>query len=1656
MGFQFDRLQFDRMFPFYILIDKDLKITGTGSSLEKIFPDAFGSGFDDKFSIPRPVTNEITFEILKDLRGQLIILSCNNENNTSLRGQIELLNDTQELIFIGSPWFASMEQVIENNLTLNDFAYHDPLIDLLHVIKTNEITTDDLKQLLNTVNRQKKELKEANLEIHEIALFPTQNPDPLIRINLEGKLLRRNPAAEKLKNFTYKGNNYTSEELFEHIAPLIGINEERWIFEASSGDKVYSFVCRAMNNDGYINIYGRNVTKIKKSQEELNRLSLIIHETNNAVIVTDADGKVEWVNHAFYKVTGFTLEDVKGKKPGSVLQGPKTDQETVKYIRKQLQEEKAFTCEIYNYKKTGGGYWLRINAQPIRDEEGKTTHFFAIEEDITFEREAQNKLRSAASRMSLLITSLNAGILLENERRTIELINNRFCELFNIPVEPAMLIGTDCSQSAEQSKHMFKDPESFIERINFIVKQRKEVIGDMLELVDGRCFTRDFVPIFNNERYEGHLWVYTDITEKLLADKKLNEQREFYEKILDNIPADIAVFDKDQRYLYVNPKGINDPKLRTSIVGKTEEDYFSLVNKDPSILKVRRSQFGEVMKTGKLKSWEEKVERPDGTYSHVLLNFFPVLKNNKDVDLVIGYGVDITKIKNIQKQIEQSEKRYRDVIENSLAIITTHDLEGRFLTINPMVSKTFGYKDHEILGHNIFDFMPDEDKKHFHKGYMSEIIKNKKHSGLFKIIHKDGHIVHTLFNNFLKEEPGIDPYVIGFAVDITERVNAEKELEIAKKTTEQLAQTKQNFLANMSHEIRTPMNAIMGMANQLLKTSLDKDQLFYLDIIQSATNNLLVIINDILDLSKIEAGKLIIESIGFELSSVIDRTIHVMRPKAEEKGLTLTNTVFDTEISKVLIGDPFRLNQILLNLLSNAIKFTEKGGVDIHCQISKNNDYEQTIRISIIDSGIGMGKEFVKNLFQKFSQEDESVTRKYGGTGLGMNITREILELMDGTIEVESEKNKGTCVAFTITLKKGNKDDLPEPEKLTVNTSVLAGKKILVTDDNKMNRLVVSTILANHDVKIIEAENGKEAIDLMKEQLFDVVLMDVQMPVMDGLEATKYIRKHISKEVPIIALTAYAIKGDDRRFLDAGMNEYLSKPFEENQLLKIIGNILGEDHIEISGKKSEEKSYSEDKLYSLSKIESIARGDKEFVEKMINLFIDQVTISVDEIKEAFDLNDFEKIKKVVHRTKPSILNLGISSLNDEQEELQYTDWDDSKKDDLKNTLDKYIATVLKVVEQLKTKFIISNSSDSDPDVTFTEIRSGKEPGSDDENHTKESSISNEARILLAEDNEIIQEIVKRLLEDMGLVVDIANNGKIAIDMLKESKYDLIFMDLQMPVMDGYMACSEIRKIKELDDLPIIALTADALNSEFEKCIRAGMQGFIVKPVNADQIFEIIIKYTNIEVLKPSKTYKSNYERHDESIFPDGLPVIEGLNTELALNMLNRDKQLYVNILNKFLKNYRDFTKDLSSLMKEKDYKSAKRSVHTLKGITGTIGAEELHNFINQVEQILLEKDYDKFTNQISELDTRLNNVFDSIKRSLPAISNKDKIKTSLQITEILDQLDKALSEQSPEANRLITLLEGSEFEDEHLNELKEAVFSYNFDEAKKVIDKIRI
>ncbi len=507
-----------------------------------------------------------------------------------------------------------------------------------------------------------------------------------------------------------------------------------------------------------------------------------------------------------------------------------------------------------------------------------------------------------------------------------------------------------------------------------------------------------------------------------------------------------------------------------------------------------------------------------------------------------------------------------------------------------------------------------------------------------------------------------------------------QELNIAEKKASIAAQTKENFLANMSHEIRTPLSGILGFTNLLLKKPLDETSSEFVSSIQRSGENLMTIINDILDLSKIEAGMMRITPGIFSINGLIDSLETLFLERVKEKGLAISSEV-DATIPDTLIGDATRLTQILVNLIGNAIKFTHKGKVSIEVYNKKQTEKQVTVGIKVSDTGIGIEKEKLNEIFERFNQAEDSITRNYGGTGLGLSIVKKLIELQNGSIEVISKPGKGTTFHFYIPyaiaeeqLHEVHSID-PQFFKDKSNTPL----KVLVVDDNVINQSLMKHLLNQWNIDFDIASNGLEAVEYLKKNDSDLVLMDLQMPQMDGYKAAQEIRETLQLNVPIIAMTAHAMAGEREKCISRGMNEYISKPVNENELFNLISKFgLKQSATTHLYEKKENVVFQ---YIDLSYMQSVSGGSKDFEETVTQQFIDNLPQHLEELSTAYQNHDFTMVKLRAHDLKSSVAIMGLLPLLEEKLNL------------LENTADQNPASE-KTLEEVKS-IIVSSLSEAE-------------------------------------------------------------------------------------------------------------------------------------------------------------------------------------------------------------------------------------------------------------------------------------------------------------------------------------------------------------------------
>jgi signal transduction histidine kinase/CheY-like chemotaxis protein len=460
-----------------------------------------------------------------------------------------------------------------------------------------------------------------------------------------------------------------------------------------------------------------------------------------------------------------------------------------------------------------------------------------------------------------------------------------------------------------------------------------------------------------------------------------------------------------------------------------------------------------------------------------------------------------------------------------------------------------------------------------------------------------------------------------------ERKEFENQLEESRQKAEESLETRKLFLANISHEIRTPISAISGMSGILADTEISETQKQYVNAIQSSSKSLMVIVNDILDMSKLESGKFSAEFIPFELRSILDPLYTTYLLKTDEKGIAF-NIEYPNDMPQWLFGDPTRLGQILNNLISNAIKFTDTGKVTLKITFEKKGKHNE-FSFSVTDTGIGIDQEKLKTIFEFFSQEDNTITRRFGGTGLGLAISKSIAELLGGEITVESEKNVGSTFKFCLNMPEAN----VQLKNEAIDQSDLTGKNILIVEDNELNRFLAVTILKKWNANIHIAVNGEEAVRAVSNLKIDIVLMDIQMPVMDGVAAAVAIRSELKSNVPIIALTANALESEKEKCWQAGMNEYITKPYNPEFLREKI--ILLTEH----NSKTEDQNSEH---ISLENLNILLNGSKEQMIRMTKVFLEQIEKHFNELKLALNENDLDQITAVTHKLKSSFQLFGLS------------------------------------------------------------------------------------------------------------------------------------------------------------------------------------------------------------------------------------------------------------------------------------------------------------------------------------------------------------------------------------------------------------------------------
>jgi PAS domain S-box-containing protein len=547
-----------------------------------------------------------------------------------------------------------------------------------------------------------------------------------------------------------------------------------------------------------------------------------------------------------------------------------------------------------------------------------------------------------------------------------------------------------------------------------------------------------------------------------------------------------------------------------------------------------------------------------GSLLAFLLIFIILLRLNRDIVLR----------KEAEQRLRENQSWLQAILDNTTSLIYIKDPAGRYIMVNRRFQEIIGVKDQDIIGKTDASISTPEAADHY-KTLDERVLRSGKSLEIEEVVSSNGTDVHLLSVKFpLLDSSGRTIGIGGVATDISERVIQEQQLIAARDEAQTARSMQELFLANMSHEIRTPMNGIQGMTDLLLETPLTGQQREFAGVIKRSVNNLLVIVNDVLDFSKIKAGKLAIEKIEFRLKDVLDNIFAMFEHRMKQHGLGWQVDI-DPAIPGVLRGDPYRLNQVLINLVGNALKFTETGRIRVGVRLQEDATVmadrqdravgRVILAFSVSDTGIGIPESSLPHIFDHFSQAGLDISRRYGGTGLGLAICQQLLQLQGGDITVTSAEGKGTTFDFQLPYEyeELHPAAAPVPTVLADYSSCLAGRRFLVAEDNEVNQQLVDHVLKRGGGEVQLTGNGEEALEHLRQgKQYDLIIMDLQMPVMDGYAATRAIRGELGMDTPIIAMTATALVGERLRCFEVGMNDYMTKPFEFAELYKRILSLL--------------------------------------------------------------------------------------------------------------------------------------------------------------------------------------------------------------------------------------------------------------------------------------------------------------------------------------------------------------------------------------------------------------------------------------------------------------------------------------------------------------------
>ena len=903
-----------------------------------------------------------------------------------------------------------------------------------------------------------------------------------------------------------------------------------------------------------------NITNRKEKEISIKRLYKQIADykfalDHSALVLTfNLNGKVSYVNDKFCELNNLIEEDILGTDYRSISISLR-DKSFLKPILDSLYASKSWKGELINRNKNGEQYWTDTTLVPLMDEEGNPYQFLAIQQDISVRKQLEIQLLANKNKLheAMLIAKLGSWEL--EKDGTFEL-STEFRQLFSFPLK-----GVISNDQILEKIH--KDDFENVKQVMLSI--RTSLVNEDVEfmcVIEGvlHHMVAKFYPRLNKaSQYIGAFGTIQDITDTKLIALALKKSEEEKAVILNNTQTLMCVHDMQGIILDINTAAEKASGFsKSEVIGVNIKLFLSVENQ------LGFAEYIHAITNGETASGKLEIKTKLGIKRTWFFQNSIYLNNGNPY--IIGSAIDITESENAQNAIENQQQIIRQIIDNNPNLIFLMNEQRQIVLANQTFSMYYPHNENEIpfaetLSNGRDDvFLGDLDSLYeMEDGEMIRLegnLKNRVTGNIswFSIIHK-----------CFKEKNG-QKYILSFGMDFTGRYQVESDLMAANELVERSLKVKDQFIANMSHEIRTPLNAVVGFTDLLADTELNMEQSKYVDIVKTASANLLALINNILDLSKLESSNLTLESMPVNIIKLVSDVAKIFEPTVKLKGIEI-RTHFDEMLPEIVMADQLRITQIIMNILGNAVKFTDKGTIDIDCKLVQGSDKnKEYISFSIKDTGIGVPKNKQTDIFERFTQSNINTQRLYGGTGLGLNITKSIVDLYGGTLTMESTQGKGTTFYFILPFNKYLEISHFKEVPVFNNNSILQLNTIkpvhiLLAEDNLINAMLATQVLTRKGFIIEHVTNGALAIEALKKQPYDLVLMDIQMPVMNGIDASRAIRElsGVNSRIPIIAMTAHSLTGEMQNCYSAGMNGYVTKPFKPNDLCTTIIEVLKQE-----------------------------------------------------------------------------------------------------------------------------------------------------------------------------------------------------------------------------------------------------------------------------------------------------------------------------------------------------------------------------------------------------------------------------------------------------------------------------------------------------------------